>query len=306
MLTDYEASVAIPGVTPVGGATKSATTIRISDQPTAADQVTVTPTYAGTGWAPSVGPISRTRDGFTFKILNFNSNYSWSYSVSNGIAGIDGDGNFAVNGLKPGEVIVVTLQTTSNTNVVTTATFSERAMDGDPIPLQFQITKQLRNGFTFRITNYNYLNHYTLTLSSGVLTPRGYSGSSGDFEVGEVFESTTVAIDVLINASGYLEGYGQIVAASLPIATPTPVVTPTPSPTPQPTVMPTPVVTPAPAPTATSMPTARPTSIATPSPSPTTTTTPAKITITCSKGKLVKKVTGSKPICPKGYKRIKP
>jgi hypothetical protein len=28
-----------------------------------------------------------------------------------------------------------------------------------------------------------------------------------------------------------------------------------------------------------------------------------KTTIACSKGKLVKKVTGVKPICPKGYKK---
>lgn len=28
-----------------------------------------------------------------------------------------------------------------------------------------------------------------------------------------------------------------------------------------------------------------------------------KITITCTKGKLVKKVTAVKPVCPKGYKK---
>jgi len=30
---------------------------------------------------------------------------------------------------------------------------------------------------------------------------------------------------------------------------------------------------------------------------------PKKITITCVKGKLVKKVTGVKPLCPNGYKK---
>ena len=29
----------------------------------------------------------------------------------------------------------------------------------------------------------------------------------------------------------------------------------------------------------------------------------AKKTITCTKGKVVKKVTGAKPVCPKGYSR---
>ena len=34
-----------------------------------------------------------------------------------------------------------------------------------------------------------------------------------------------------------------------------------------------------------------------------TKTTTKKVTITCKKGKLVKKVTGLKPTCPKGYKK---
>lgn len=61
---------------------------------------------------------------------------------------------------------------------------------------------------------------------------------------------------------------------------------PAPAPTPTPTPEPTPIVT------------------ATPSPTPTVTTTPIKkTTITCIKGKVVKKVIAVKPVCPKGYKK---
>jgi len=42
---------------------------------------------------------------------------------------------------------------------------------------------------------------------------------------------------------------------------------------------------------------------ATPSQKPAQTTVPKNVTITCSKGKLVKKVTAIKPTCPKGYKK---
>jgi hypothetical protein len=41
----------------------------------------------------------------------------------------------------------------------------------------------------------------------------------------------------------------------------------------------------------------------TPTPSTTATPTPKKITITCVKGKTVKKITAIKPKCPSGYKR---
>ena len=69
-------------------------------------------------------------------------------------------------------------------------------------------------------------------------------------------------------------------------ATPTPVATPTP----------TPVATPTPTPVAT------PTQSSAPSPS-TKPVTAKKVTITCVKGKTVKKVTAVKPTCPVGYKK---
>jgi hypothetical protein len=79
---------------------------------------------------------------------------------------------------------------------------------------------------------------------------------------------------------------------------PAPVVVATPTPTPTPT----PIATPTPTPTPT------PTQVATPSPTPTPTViapAPAskKITITCVKGKTIKKVSGTNPKCPKGYKK---
>jgi hypothetical protein len=61
---------------------------------------------------------------------------------------------------------------------------------------------------------------------------------------------------------------------------------------------------PAPAPTPTPTPEPTPTVTATPTPTPTVTTAPVKkTTITCVKGKVVKKVTSVKPVCPKGYKK---
>jgi hypothetical protein len=68
-----------------------------------------------------------------------------------------------------------------------------------------------------------------------------------------------------------------------------------------PTPTPTPVVTPTPTPTITPTPT--PTMTATPAPTPTKAAAAKKITITCVKGKTIKKVTAVNPKCPKGYKK---
>ena len=84
-----------------------------------------------------------------------------------------------------------------------------------------------------------------------------------------------------------------------PTATETP--TPEPTPTSEPVVTPTPTEKPTVTPTPTEKPTVTPTPTA--KPTPTKTAVVKKTTITCVKGKLIKKVTAFKPICPKGYKK---
>ena len=82
-------------------------------------------------------------------------------------------------------------------------------------------------------------------------------------------------------------GYVPIVVKQFMSSDSTPIVTPSAKPTPTPRVSPTPSTTPTP--------------IVTPSAKP----TPAakKVTITCVKGKLVKKVSAIAPKCPTGYKK---
>jgi hypothetical protein len=58
-----------------------------------------------------------------------------------------------------------------------------------------------------------------------------------------------------------------------------------------------------PTPTASPTPIATPTTTASAKPTPTKTPVVKKVTITCVKGKLVKKITAVKPVCPSGYKK---
>jgi len=63
---------------------------------------------------------------------------------------------------------------------------------------------------------------------------------------------------------------------------------------------------PAPTPTPTPIPTPTPTPTATPVADPAPSAKPVvakKVTITCVKGKTVKKVTAVKPVCPAGFKK---
>lgn len=80
METDYEVNVAMPGFYTKESSAKSPTAVTIVNDAEATDLVSVTPTISGNGWAPSIGPVTRFKGGFKFKILNFNTNnYTWSY-----------------------------------------------------------------------------------------------------------------------------------------------------------------------------------------------------------------------------------
>lgn len=295
MLTDYEVNVSIPGFTSPGSSAKSPTLVRISDDPAPTDTVSVLPTITGTGWAPSVGPVTRSKDGFSFNILNFNSNYTWTYSSQWGTAGIDGNGKFTLTGLRPGQESEVVITTQSSNGAQTSSRFTERSILAAPYPVEYKITKILKNSFEFMITNANSNLGLTYRFeTSNGRTVSGYSTSGGGFyTVGDTLESSTVVIDVFTSGYGRAEGYGRIIGSTLPL--PIVIPTPTPTPTPVPTVTPSPSATPTPTPTITAS--------STPTPTPTLSAIRVKSTITCLKGKLAKKVTAFNPQCPIGFKK---
>jgi hypothetical protein len=84
-----------------------------------------------------------------------------------------------------------------------------------------------------------------------------------------------------------------------PASEPLPSLSPTPSPLPTPSVTGVPLVSKTPTPIATVKTSIKPSA----SPTPTKSSALRKLTITCIKGKLTKKVTAVKPVCPTGYKK---
>ena len=81
---------------------------------------------------------------------------------------------------------------------------------------------------------------------------------------------------------------------------------PTPTPSPTATSTPTPTPTPSSTPTTSAMPTSKPTSSSSIGAQPTSTVKASavkKVTITCVKGKDIRKITAVKPACPNGYKK---
>lgn len=286
--TDYQISVSLPGV----ATAKSQTTVKISSEPSLLDTVKVVPTITGTGWAPSIGPITRTQNGFQFKILNFNTDYTWNYSTLNGSSSLDGDGNFIVRGISAGTETEVTIQTRSSTGVLSTAKFKEQALLKPPVQFELKPLALKKTSFEFTLTELEAFSgaNFRFETSNGLGVTATTIAGERKYVLEGIAESSTAVIEVFTSRFKGEDGYGLIIAATLP--KPAPVVVPTPTPTV--TVAPTPTPTPTPSPTPS------PSTSVTATPSP---TTKAKKTITCVKGKTTKKVTNYNPKCPTGYKK---
>lgn len=297
--TDYYIVISINAYTPKEFTVTSSGKITISNEVLASEiNTTVVPTITGSGWIPAIGPITRTKDGFTTKVTNFNLNYTWSYSSQYGLAGLDGEGNFTVKNLSPGWPTQITIQSRSSTGATAIARFTERSIIGAPFSHAVTMKSQKKDGFTFVIENQDktYTNTYTLIPSAGRITSSSTYNNERTYELTGAPESTTVVVDIFSSRPGFLDGYSRFVGSTLPKPAPVVVVTPTPTPTPSPTVAATPTPTPS--------------AIATPSPTPTPSVTPTPTitprigkTIVCVKGKTVKKVVGYNPKCPSGFKK---
>ena len=211
--------------------------------------------------------------------------------------------------------------------------YRDRCKDGDQLPCSAQqpATSQEPRKLRVQVRPYDdflglvgyerpQVKGNLLTWGGGKVSPCG--GDSGG-SVTTTYKGEEIYLSVTPNgmngyacgAAGYYDGKGGIgyaspiqahldilkeaenfVAAALAKealekekAKPTPTPTPLPSASPTPTPTPTPTITPIPSPTPTVIVTAAPIT--------------KKTTITCVKGKLVKKVTALKPVCPKGYKK---
>jgi hypothetical protein len=128
------------------------------------------------------------------------------------------------------------------------------------------------------------------------VTPNGMNGyacgAAGYYDgIGGIGYASPIQahLDILKEAENFVAAALAKEASEKEKAKPTPTPTPSPSASPTPTPTPTPTIKPTPS--------ATPTVIVTVAP------ITKKTTITCVKGKLVKKVTALKPVCPKGYKK---
>jgi YVTN family beta-propeller protein len=119
------------------------------------------------GLTPTFGAVTRTADGYTVQVTNFDADYVWGTSTSMGAASINSSGLVTVSDLAPGGSSIVTVSTARFMHESGSASASGIALDAATIPL-FNTPESKADGFDVEILNWNPIDTWTISTSAGV------------------------------------------------------------------------------------------------------------------------------------------
>ncbi|MDA8552006.1 hypothetical protein N9K78_01810 [Aquiluna sp.] len=147
-VSNYDANFAWSVSASAGSATISGTGLITVTGLSAGDSDTVTVGTSRSGYAagsatvassaleaaltPTFATPTKTSDGFTVQVSNYDANFTWSVSASAGSATISGTGLITVTGLSAGASATITAQTTRSGYAAGSATVSDSALEAAP------------------------------------------------------------------------------------------------------------------------------------------------------------------------------
>ena len=162
----------------------------------------LTPTFSGSP--------TRTADGFTIQITNYDNAYTWAgTSSASGSVSISGTGLVTVSGLAANTASTVTVTTTRSGYVGGSATSaSVSSLGAARTPTFDSSVVKTNGGFTVNVTNYdsNYTFTPSVTSGTGSVSAGTPSGANLPITVTGMTAGASVTITVLTSRSGYSGG----------------------------------------------------------------------------------------------------
>lgn len=156
---------------------------------------------------PQFGVITRTSNGFTVPISNFDSDYTWPVSASSGaLATINtAEARLEVTGLAAGQESTVTLKTIRTGFATGSAVVTSRAISEALVPL-ISDPEPTATGWTATINNFDADFTWSYSMSTGTVVPTTLSSSQVHLVVSGVSGLTPAQLTVSTQRSGYQDG----------------------------------------------------------------------------------------------------
>ena len=159
---------------------------------------------------PELGTYTRTANGFTVAITNYNTAYIWAGTATNGgsvsFSGTNGNGLATITGVSPNTASVATITTTRTdyrTGTVTSTSTSSLAAALTPT---VSSATSAFGGFTFNVTNYDSAYTFSLSATSGTATAGTPAGNSLPIIVTGISSGQSATVSISTTRSGYVVG----------------------------------------------------------------------------------------------------
>ena len=210
----------VTGLTPGTSATITQTTARTGYNNGTA---TVSGTALAAALTPTFGTPTRTSDGFTVQISNYDAAFTWAgTATASGSVVINDSGLVTVNGVAANTQSVATINTTRAGYVSGSATVSGTALVAALTPT-FGTPTATADGFTVTITNYDAAFTWnTPTVSIGSVSAGAPSGANQVLTVTGLTPGTSATITQTTARTGYNNGSATVSGTALAVAlTPT-------------------------------------------------------------------------------------
>ena len=159
---------------------------------------------------PALGVYTRTANGFTVTITNYDPAYTWSGSATRGgsvsFSGTSNNGLATITGVAADTASVATINTSRTGYQSGTATStSTNSLAAALTPNVSSVTSSL-SGFTFNVTNYNSSYTFSLSSTSGTATAGTPSRNTLPITVTGLSSGQSATVSISTNRSGYATG----------------------------------------------------------------------------------------------------
>jgi titin len=198
-------------VTVTGLGAGTTTTVRVTASTSAALDATahVTGSALLTGVTPVFDVPTRTPDGYSFSVTNFDAGSIYGLDATAGTVTILGS-TVTVSGLVPGAVSTVTVTVSKTGYVDAAATQSGNALGAGTAPV-ISVPTRLAGGYRFTITNYDAAQTYSLVQADGATATReGDTVTVSGLAAGATSDTTVTAA-----RAGYVNASASVSGASL-------------------------------------------------------------------------------------------
>ena len=159
---------------------------------------------------PTFGAVSRTADGFTTEITNYDASYEYSANGISGSMSIDGS-VLVVTGLEPDTEATVSVGTARAGYAPGLGTVTGNSLRAAGVPTFGSVTSTA-DGFTVAITNYDPGFDYSATETGGEVR---IDESTGILSVSGLSPDTEQSVTIRARREGFADGSTEVTGSSL-------------------------------------------------------------------------------------------